>query len=150
MQEGCKLNKHSAAVVLCAVVLGIGLYGCGEEGTSSVTGSTPTPTQTAIPGGFTGNFTGSAALDAGRTATVALSVQNDTTATGRLTISGGTTADTVVPLSGFADLIGGSFSLSGGSETVSGTLPGPSGTGFLSVQVGANTTPFHGTINRAQ
>jgi len=107
-------------------------------------------TPTATPGDFTGNFIGAAALDAGQTATVTLAAHSDTTATGTLTISGGTAADTVVPLSGFVDLIGGSFSLNGGTDTVSGTLPSPGGTGFLSVQLGVNTTPFHGTIAKAQ
>ena len=84
---------------------------------------------------------------------MALSVQSNEQATGTLTISGGTTPETV-PLTGFVALSNGDFSLSGSSSdgsvsaTVSGTLPGPGGgPGFLGVQIG--TTIFEGTINTA-
>jgi hypothetical protein len=65
-----------------------------------------------------------------------------------LTISGSGTGDTVVPLTGLVDMIGGTFSMTGGADIVSGTLPSPGISGFLSVQIGANTSPFHGTISR--
>ncbi len=128
------------------LVTAIAFGGCGSDG-SSTPPTSPTPAITPTPAQFTGHFVGSAALDAGQTGTVSITVNGDTTVTGTLTITGGGMPDMVVPLTGFADLIGGNFSLRGDSDVVSGTLPASSGgTGFLAIQIGASTTPFHGTI----
>jgi hypothetical protein len=144
----------SAVVVVLAVVA---LSGCGEDdGSSGVPSPSPTttPTPSVTPGqAFTGDFAGTVALDAGRTGVVALNVQSNEQATGTLTISGGTTSETV-PLTGFVALSNGDFSLSGSSAdgsvtaTVSGTLPGSGGgSGILVIQIGTNF--FRGTISAA-
>ena len=140
-----------AAVALC-VLLAIQCNGCGGDGGNGP--AAPSPTPTATPGqGFTGNFAGTLALAGGRTGAVSLTVKSDATATGTLTITGGSTPETV-PLSGFVALSNGDFSLSGKSAdglvtaTVSGTLPAPgAGPGFLAIQVG--TSIFEGTISAA-
>ena len=139
-----------AATAVCAA---IALSACGGDGGTSGAPS-PTPTSTPTPGqAFTGHFAGTAALDAGRTGTVALIVQSNEQATGTLTISGGTTPETV-PLTGFVALSNGDFSLNGSSAdgsvtaTVSGTLPDSGGgSGILVIQIG--TTIFRGTISAA-
>ena len=124
--------------------------------TSTTGSSTPpaatTPVPTPVPGQFVGKYAGTVALDAGRTGTVALSVQNGQ-ATGTLTISGGTTPETV-PLTGLVDEIGGTFSTHGTSSdttvvaVVSGTLPSAGGvSGYLAVQIGSTVTPFRGSIS---
>lgn len=144
---------RSVLVGLCTVVAMMALLGCGgDEGTPGSSVALPTPTPTPGPE-FTGNFAGTLPLDAGRTGAVLLSVQSNDAATGTLTISGGTTVETV-PLTGFAALTSGDFSLSGSSTdrsvtaTVSGTLPhSGGGSGILVIQIG--TTFFRGTINAA-
>ena len=150
MQNKFSRRMFFVATAVCAV---IALNACGGDGGTSGSPS-PTPTSTPTPGqAFTGHFTGTVALDAGRTGTVALIVQSNEQATGTLTISGGTMPETV-PLTGFVALSNGDFSLSGSSAdgsvtaTVSGTLPdSPGGSGILVVQIGTNI--FRGTISAA-
>ena len=143
MKSAFVRRRRSAATALCAVVAAIALSGCGGSD-----GTTPTSRQA-----FTGNFAGTMALDSPRMGAVSLTSRSDTTATGTLTITGGTTPETV-PLTGFVELVTGNFSLSGNSAdglvtaTVSGTLPGlGGGSDVLVIQIG--TTMFRGTIAAA-
>ena len=123
---------------------------------TSSSGSPPpamnTPVPTPVPGQFSGRYTGTVALDAGRSGAVSLTVHNGQ-ATGKLTISGGTKQETV-SLVGLVDELGGTFSTHGTSSdgtvvaVVSGTLPSLSAVpGYLAVQIGTTLTPFRGTIS---
>ena len=149
-------GTHSATVALCALVALAALNSCGGDGSPAPPATNtamPTPTVTPTPGQFTGNFTGTVTLDAGRIGTVSFTVKSDETAAGTLVISGGTMPETV-PLTGFVALSNGDFSLSGSSSdgsvsaTVSGTLPASSAApGILVIQIG--TSFFRGTIGAA-
>ena len=148
-------RMQPAVIIVGAVVAAIALSSCGgDSGTSVSPNPSPTSTPTPAPGqAFTGNFAGTVALDAGRSGAVVLNVQSNDQATGTLTVSGGATTETV-PLTGFAALTSGDFSLSGTSSdgliaaTVSGTLPPPGGgSNILVIQIGTNF--FRGTISAA-
>ncbi len=156
MYKRTNLRRAGCSALLAGCILAVIISGsgCGGEDSGAAPAATPTPspTSTPTPGMFTGNFAGTAALGSGQTGSVALTINNDQSATGTLTITGGTTPETV-PLAGFAEFVTGNFSTSGTSAdssvtaTVSGTLPASSGTSdVMVIQIGTNF--YQGTISR--